>query len=98
MYIYIVISSAIKFYTHSYIVTLYDSWPCQIFFLLWWYNVNISWTSSLFNNNNNNNNSNNNNNMYLKFKIQRIKIQVLWTNMQHEVHKITESNLVKNNQ
>ena len=27
----------------------------------------------------NNNNNNNNNNMYLKSKIQRIKIQVLWT-------------------
>ena len=29
--------------------------------------------------NNNNNNNNDNNNMYLKSKIQRIKIQVLWT-------------------
>ena len=33
----------------------------------------------VYNNNNNNNDNNNNNNMYLKSKIQRIKIQVLWT-------------------
>ena len=34
-------------------------------------------------------NNNNNNNMYLKSKIQRIKIQVLWTNIYNEIHIVT---------